>query len=61
MKFTFKNLDIVLFFSNHGDTDNLGKKGKGRRISLSSSKPGLQSELQGSQGYTVSPCLGRPK
>lgn len=35
-KFTFKNLDIVLFFSNHVDTDNPGKKGKGRRISLNS-------------------------
>lgn len=33
-KFTFKNQAIVLFFANHGDTDNPGKKGKGRRISL---------------------------
>lgn len=31
IKFTFKNLDIVLFFSNHGDTDNPGKKAKAGR------------------------------
>lgn len=54
MKFTFNNLDIGLFFSNHGDTDNPGKEGKDRQISLSSrqawstewaaEQPGLYSE-----------------
>jgi hypothetical protein len=28
---------------------------------LSSRQPGLQSELQDSQGYTEKPCLKKPK